>query len=139
MAYTITILFSTSSEIIMVIMMIFREAFFKAGDLHNPKDFQTALNRTFRIGTLLCHFKQTELLHLVANLASEARKRAQSVTYRRRTIANAGRQDGTSLIFLSPTQILDLTTGSLVIHNFNGDKKIFFIIFNRIIIFALVI
>lgn len=113
----------------MVIMMIFREAFFKAGDLHNPKDFQTALNRTFRIGTLLCHFKQTELLHLVANLASEARKRAQSVTYRRRTIANAGRQDGTSLIFLSPTQILDLTTGSLVIHNFNGGKNKIFIIF----------
>lgn len=115
---TMTVVFSTSSEIIMVILITFREAFFKAGDLHNPKDFQTALNRTFRIGTLLCHFKQSELLHLVASLASEAKKRAQSVTYRRRMIANAGRQDGTSLIFLSPTQTLDQTTGSLVINNF---------------------
>lgn len=120
-----TVIFSTSSEIIMVILITFREAFFKAGGLHNPKDFQTALNRTFRIGTFLCHFKQSELLHLVASLASEAKKRAQSVTYRRRIIANAGRQDGTSLIFLSPTQILDLTTGSLVIKNFYEDKIIF--------------
>nr|XP_022325826.1 uncharacterized protein LOC111125894 [Crassostrea virginica] len=29
-------------------------------------------------------------------------------------VANAGRQEGTPLIFLSPTQILDLTTGSLI-------------------------
>lgn len=97
----------------MVILIIFREAFLKAGDLHSPNDFQTAKNRTFRFGTPLCHFKRTKLL-FDTNLASETWKRAQSVTYRRRTIANAGRQDGTSLIFLGPTQILD-TTGSLVI------------------------
>lgn len=98
----------------MVILIIFREAFFKAGDLHS---FQTVKNRTFRFGTPLCHFKRTKLL-FDANLASEAWKSAQSVTYRRRTIANAGRQDGTSLIFLGPTQILDISTGSLVIDNF---------------------
>lgn len=88
----------------MVILIIFREAFFKAGDLHSPKDFQTAKNRTFRFGTPLCHFKRTKL-PFDANLASEGWKRAQSVTYRRMTIANAGRQDGTSLIFLGPIQI----------------------------------
>lgn len=101
----------------MVILIIFREAFFKAGDLHGPKDFQTAKNRTFRFGTPLYHFKRTKLL-FDENLASEAWKRAQSVTYRRRTITNAGRQDGTSLIFLGPTQILDISPGSLVINNF---------------------
>lgn len=98
----------------MVILIIFREAFFKAGDLHS---FLPVKNRTFRFGTPLCHFKRTKLL-FDANLASEAWKSAQSVTYRRRTIANAGRQDGTSLIFLGPTQILDISTGSLVIDNF---------------------
>ncbi|XP_056009433.1 uncharacterized protein LOC130051494 [Ostrea edulis] len=91
------------------------EAFFKAGDLHNPKDFQTSLNRTFKVGTLLCHFKQVELLQLVAQMASEARRRAEAVTYRRRMVLNAGKQEGTSIIFLSPNQIMDISTGAMVI------------------------
>lgn len=106
-------------------MKLYREAFFKAGDLHNPKDFQTTLNRTFGIGTLLCHFKQTELLQLVTHLSLEARRRTEAVTFRRRMVANAGRQEGTPLIFLSPTQILDLTTGSLVKHYPHHAHKAF--------------
>ncbi|XP_055999024.1 uncharacterized protein LOC130047675 [Ostrea edulis] len=90
------------------------EAFFKAGDLHNPKDFQTSLNRTFKVGTLLCHFKQVELLQLVAQMASEARRRAEAVTYRRRMVLNAGKQEGTSIIFLSPNQIMDISTGAMI-------------------------
>lgn len=97
----------------MVILIIFKEDFFKAGDLHSPKDFQTAKNRTFRFGTPLCHFKRTKL-PFDANLASEGWKRAQSVTYRRMTIANAGRHIP-DIFRSNPNPI---STGSLVINNF---------------------
>jgi hypothetical protein len=48
-------------------------------------------------------------------MASEARRRTQAVMHRREMVVNAGRQDGTALIFLSPNQIIDISSGSMVI------------------------
>lgn len=100
----------------MVILIIFKEDFFKAGDLHSPKDFQTAKNRTFRFGTPLCHFKRTKL-PFDANLASEGWKRAQSCHIQKDDDCQR-RSTGRHIPDIFRSNPNPISTGSLVINNF---------------------
>ncbi|CAG2206276.1 unnamed protein product [Mytilus edulis] len=106
------------------VVMVTREdgkqgtAHFTARDCHSTKEFEHALNSSFHWGGLMCLLAKRESCDLVSELAKVKRQTEQAdhngYVFSRNHITNAGLQPGTTLCFLSPKCIIDVSTGNMV-------------------------
>lgn len=104
--------------------MSFRLTHFRNKDTSNGYSLQMALGNTFSSHGLFCYFKPREMFNFITKLDDEMRTRCRETgqSCEKHLLTTAGRQG--DFVFLSPSQIVDLNTGTMV----SGTVSLFIVI-----------